>query len=413
MSGTILLIGTFDTKGEEFTFVRDLIVDKGNQILLMDVGVMGEPTLTPDITAGEVAKAGDSSLEQLRKAAERNEAFEVMTAGVQRLTPRLYREGRFDGVLSLGGGGGTNIATAAMRTLPFGVPKVMVSSVASGDISPYVDINDITFMHSVADIAGLNRISRKVLANAAGAVCGMVDQEYSETEEDKPLLATTMFGVTTPCVTAVRERLEAAGYEIVVFHATGTGGRTMESMIRDGYITGVADLTTTEWCDEVVGGELSAGPDRLEAAGKAGIPQVVSCGALDMVNFHALNKVPEKFRDRQLHRHTPNVTLMRTTPEECSEIGKRIAGKLNQATGPTVLVIPLKGISMIDKEGAPFHDPEADKALFYALREHVQPHVTVMELDLHINDPEFAATVADQLLHLLKADTRGSLPSGS
>lgn len=402
MSGTILLIGTFDTKGEEFAFVRDLIKAKGYKVLLMDVGVLGEPTLAPDITAGEVANAGGRALEQLRRAAERNQAFEIMMAGVQKLTPRLYSEGRFDAVLSLGGGGGTNIATAAMRTLPFGVPKVMVSSVASGDISPYVDINDITFIYSVADIAGLNRISRKVLANAAGAVCGMAGQGYGEDNEDKPLLAATMFGVTTPCVTAVREQLEAAGYEVVVFHATGTGGRTMEAMIRDGYIAGVADLTTTEWCDEVVGGELSAGPDRLEAAGKAGIPQVISCGALDMVNFHALDKVPKKFRDRQLHRHTTNVTLMRTTPAECAEIGKRIAGKLNEATGPTTLMLPLKGVSMVDKEGAPFYDPEADKALFDALREHIKPHVTVMEMDMHINDPEFAAAAAEQLLQLLE-----------
>lgn len=401
MSATVLLIGTFDTKGEEYSFVRDLILAKGHRVLLMDVGILKDPSLSPDIKAEEVAKAGGSSLQELRDSEERNRAFEVMISGVRKLTPELYRDGRFDGVLSMGGGGGTNIATAAMRELPFGVPKVMVSTVASGDISPYVDINDITFMYSVADISGLNRITRKVLANATGAVCGMVEQGQEDIEDGKPLLAASMFGVTTPCVTAVRKKLEAAGYEMVVFHATGTGGRTMEAMIRDGYIAGVADMTTTEWCDEVVGGVLSAGPDRLEAAGKAGIPQVVSCGALDMVNFHSIEKVPEKFRSRNLHRHTSNVTLMRTTPEECAEIGRRIAGKLNKAEGPTALMLPLKGVSMIDKEGSPFYDPDADKALFNALRNNIESHVILKEMDLHINDPEFAEAAAQQLLHFL------------
>ncbi len=401
MSATILLIGTFDTKGEEYSFVRDLILAKGHRVLLMDVGILDDPDFTPDISAEEVAKAGGSSLQELRNSEERNRAFEVMISGVRKLTPELYREGRFDGVLSLGGGGGTNIATAAMRELSFGVPKVMVSTVASGDISPYVDISDITFMHSVADISGLNRITRKVLINATGAICGMVGQGKEDVEEGKPLLAATMFGVTTPCVTAVREKLESAGYEMVVFHATGTGGRTMESMIRDGYITGVADMTTTEWCDEVVGGVLSAGPDRLEAAGKAGIPQVVSCGALDMVNFHAFEKVPEKFKSRNLHRHTSNVTLMRTTPEECAEIGERIADKLNGALGPAALLLPLKGVSMIDKTGAPFYDPDANEALFDSLRRNVESNVILKEMDLHINDPEFAEAAAQQLLDFL------------
>lgn len=401
MAGTVLLIGTFDTKGEEFAFVRDLICANGHQAMMMDIGILGDPPFKPDIGAGDVAKAGGSSLEKLRRSGDRARAFEIMTAGITKLVPKLFEEDAFDGVLSLGGGSGTAMATAAMRQLPLGVPKVMVSSVASGDVSSYVDISDITFMHSVADISGLNRISRKVLINAAGAVCGMIGQE-TITSEDKPLLAATMFGVTTPCVTAVREKLEAAGYEVVVFHATGTGGRTMEAMIREGYISGVVDLTTTEWCDEIVGGVLPAGPDRLEAAAATGIPQVVSCGALDMVNFHAMDTVPEQFRSRNLHRHTSNVTLMRTTPEECREIGKRIAEKLNQATGPTVLMLPLKGVSMIDREGEPFFDPESDKALFESLRNNVNATVTVKELDLHINDPKFAEAVAKQLLEFLK-----------
>ncbi|MDR8390195.1 Tm-1-like ATP-binding domain-containing protein [Aliifodinibius sp. S!AR15-10] len=401
MSATILLIGTFDTKAEEFAFVRDLIEANGHDVLMMDIGILGDPPFDPEIGAEEVAKAGGSSLSKLRASADRTESFEVMSNGIQKLTPRLYEEGAFDGVLSLGGGSGTAMATAAMRELPLGVPKVMVSSVASGDVSSYVDISDITFMYSVADISGLNRISRKILNNAAGAVCGMVNQE-KVADEDKPLLAASMFGVTTPCVTAVREQLEKAGYEVVVFHATGTGGRTLEAMVREGHISGVVDITTTEWCDEVVGGVLSAGDDRLEAAADMGIPQVVSCGALDMVNFHALDTVPEKFRSRNLHHHTSNVTLMRTNPAECKEIGKRIAEKLNLSSSPTALMLPLRGVSKIDKEGEPFYDLEADQALFESLKKHAGPNVTIKEFDLHINDTDFAAAVAQQVLKYLE-----------
>ncbi|MDZ7691167.1 MAG: Tm-1-like ATP-binding domain-containing protein [Balneolaceae bacterium] len=268
-----------------------------------------------------------------------------------------------------------------------------------------MDIKDLTFMYSVADIAGLNRLTRNILANAAGAVCGMVQRQQVD-QEDKPLIAATMFGVTTPCVTRVRKRLEEAGYEVVVFHATGTGGRTMELMIREGLVTGVADVTTTEWCDEVAGGFLSAGPDRLSAAGQAGIPQVVSCGALDMVNFLAPETVPERYGSRTFYKHTSTVTLMRTSPEECREIGKQIADKLNSATGPVALMIPQKGVSKIDKEGEAFFHPEANNALFGSLREHINNKVLLKELDLHINDKEFADAIADQLLNFLKQQTK-------
>lgn len=373
-------------------------------MLVLDAGVLGEPGLPPDVSAAEVAAAGGSSLGELRRRGDRGEAVDAMIAGVRALVPRLFAEGRFDGILGLGGGGGTNIATAAMRELSIGVPKLMVSTVASADTRPYVGVKDVTMMHSVVDIAGLNPLSRRILANAAGAICGMVEQVVP-TAEDRPLAAATMFGVTTPCVDRVRERLAAAGYEVLVFHATGTGGRAMEGLIEGGFIAAVADVTTTEWCDEVVGGILSAGPDRLSAAGRAGLPQVVSCGALDMVNFGPLETVPERFRGRTLYRHNPSVTLMRTTPEECAEIGRRIAEKLNQARGPTALLLPLRGVSMLDREGQPFHDPEADAALFAALREHVEPRVELMELDLHINDPAFADAAAERLLALLEETT--------
>ncbi len=400
MPRTILLIGTLDTKGTEYEYVRDLIRDRGFDTLTMDAGVLGEPGFAPDISADEVAAAGGDSLEALRARRDRGEAVDVMIRGVCRLAPPLHEAGRFHGALALGGGGGTNIAAAAMQTLPTGVPKLMVSTVASGDVAPYVGVKDVTLMYSPVDIAGLNLLSRRILSNAAGAICGMVGQE-APPATNRRIVAASMFGVTTPCVSRIRERMEQAGYEMLVFHATGSGGRSMEGLIADGYVAGVADMTTTEWCDEVVGGVLSAGPDRLTAAGKAGIPQVVSCGALDMVNFRALHTVPEPFRGRALYRHNPNVTLMRTTAEECREIGRRIAENLNKATGPVTLMLPLQGVSMLDREGEPFHDPAANAALFAALRERVRPPVELVELDLHINDAAFADAAFERLVALM------------
>ncbi len=400
MPRTILLIGTLDTKGTEYEYVRDLIRDRGFDTLTMDAGVLGEPGFAPDISADEVAAAGGDSLNALRARRDRGEAVDVMIRGACRLAPQLREAGRFHGALALGGGGGTNIAAAAMQTLPTGVPKLMVSTVASGDVAPYVGVKDVTLMYSPVDIAGLNLLSRRILSNAAGAICGMVGQE-APAATNRRIVAASMFGVTTPCVSRIRERMEQAGYEMLVFHATGSGGRSMEGLIADGYVAGVADMTTTEWCDEVVGGVLSAGPDRLTAAGEAGIPQVVSCGALDMVNFRALHTVPESFRGRTLYRHNPNVTLMRTTAEECREIGRRIAENLNKATGPVTLMLPLQGVSMLDREGEPFHDPAANAALFAALRERVRPPVELVELDLHINDTAFADAVFERLVALM------------
>ncbi len=397
---TILLIGTLDTKSEEFAFVRSIIENRGHNVLMMDAGVMSDSPADVDIAATRVAEAGGGSLQALRDREDRGEAMDVMIAGVSHLTADLYVKGKFDGVLSLGGGGGTNIGTAAMRQLPVGVPKLMVSTVASSDVRPYVDIKDITMMYSVVDIAGLNRISKKILSNAAGAICGMVEQDIS-TSDDRKLVATTMFGVTTPCVTHLRGILEREGYEVLVFHATGTGGRAMEGLINDGFIAGVADVTTTEWCDELVGGVLSAGPERLDAAGKTGIPQVVSCGALDMVNFHAMHTVPDEFAGRTFYKHNPNVTLMRTSADECAKLGEIVANKLNAATGPTTLFLPLKGVSMIDAQGQSFYDPEADSALFNAIRSNLDASVELIELDLHINDPAFAEAVAARLLAYL------------
>ena len=403
MSKTILVIGTLDTKGVEFLYLRDLIVARGHRALVLDTGVAGNPAFPPDIPAQAVAEAGGATLESLRRSGDRGAALDVMGKGARALALRAHAEGKVDGVISLGGSGGTSIATHAMQALPVGLPKVMVSTMASGDVSAYVGVKDIAMMYSVVDVAGLNRLSRRILANAAGAVCGMAEQAALAAGADRPLVTATMFGVTTPCVDRVRSRLEAAGYEVLVFHATGSGGRAMEALIKDGFIAGVADITTTEWCDELVGGVLSAGPERLDAAAKAGLPQVVSLGALDMVNFGAIETVPERFRGRNLYKHNPTVTLMRTTPEECAELGRIIAQKLNHATGPTALFIPLRGVSMIDAEGKPFYWPEADRALFEAVRHHLdRSRVELVELDANINDPSFADALATRLLSMLQ-----------
>ncbi len=400
MPKTILLIGTFDTKGAEFAYVRDLILERGHLVVTIDVGVIGVPGLVADVSATQVAEAGGGSLTVLRSGGDRAAALDVMITGAIKVALQLNGEGRCDGLLGLGGSGGTAVATAVMRALPIGLPKIMVSTLASGDTRPYVGVSDITLMYSVVDIGGLNRLSRRILANAAGAVCGMVEQSLP-TVEDKPLLAATMFGVTTPCVTAMREQLEQSGYEVLVFHATGSGGQALENLIEAGFVAGVADVTTTEWCDELVGGVLSAGPQRLESAGRKGLPQVVSCGALDMVNFWAFDTVPEKFRFRRFHRHNENVTLMRTTPDECSDLGRILAEKLNVAKGPVTVFIPLRGVSALDQDGQPFYWPEADAALFASLRQHLQSPVQLVELDLHINDSEFAKALADKLLEML------------
>jgi uncharacterized protein (UPF0261 family) len=402
MSHTVLLIATLDTKGRELAYARDLIAQRGHRTLVLDAGVLGEPAFAPDLAAAEVARAGGTPIEALRAQGDRGVALAVMARGAAALALQLHAAGRVDAVFGLGGSCGTTIGTAAMRALPVGLPKVMVSTMASGQVAPYVGQTDITMMYAVVDVAGLNRISRRILANAAGAVAGMLEQAVPAAT-DRPLVAATMFGVTTPCVEHVRRRMEDAGFEMLVFHATGSGGRAMEGLINAGFIRGVADVTTTEWADELVGGILSAGPERLDAAARAGIPQVVSVGALDMVNFGPRETVPGAFAERRLYIHNPNVTLMRTTAAECARLGEIIAAKLNRATGPTTVLLPLGGVSAIDRPGQPFHDPAADRALFDALRRHLEPHVTVRELDLHINDPAFADAVADTLLASLRA----------
>ena len=398
MAKTVCIVGTMDTKGVEFAFIKSQIEAAGVSTCVINTGILGEPQLTPDISADEVAQAGGASLQALRDEGDRGNSVAVMAQGAAALVAAGHATGEIDGIISLGGSAGTTIGTTAMQAVPVGVPKIMVSTLASGDTSPYVQSKDICMMYSVVDIAGINRLSRQILANAAGAIVGMVNADAPAATADKPLIAATMFGVTTPCVTKAREVLEAAGYEVLVFHATGTGGQAMEDLVKGGFLAGVLDVTTTELADELVGGVLSAGPDRLEAAGETGVPQVVAPGALDMVNFGPPDTVPEQFSDRLFYQHNPTVTLMRTTPEETTELGRIMARKLSEAKGPTTVIIPTRGVSAIDQTGQPFDSPEARTAWIENLKAHIGDNVTVIEMDAHINDDEFATKLAETLL---------------
>lgn len=396
---TVCIVGTMDTKGLEFGFIKAQIESSGVSTCVVNTGIMGEPQLEPDVSADEVARKADSSLQVLRDEGDRGNSVAVMAEGAAAIVAEKQAAGEIDGIISLGGSAGTTIGTTAMQAVPVGVPKIMVSTLASGDTSPYVQSKDICMMYSVVDIAGINRLSREILANAAGAIVGMVNAEApAATAADKPLIAATMFGVTTPCVTKAREMLEARGYEVLVFHATGTGGQAMEELVRGGFLAGVLDVTTTELADELVGGILSAGADRMEAAGKAGLPQVIAPGALDMVNFGTPDTVPEKFRNRLFYQHNPTVTLMRTTTEEMAELGRIMARKLSEARGPTTVIIPTQGVSAIDKTAQPFDSPEARAAWGENLKANIASNVTVIEMDAHINDDEFAMRLAETLL---------------
>ena len=399
---TIAIAGTFDSKGAEFSYVKSIIESLGMNAFTIHSGVF-EPMFTPDVSNAEVAEAAGLDLTEIAAKRDRAAGTEALAKGMEKLVPKLYAEGKFDGILSFGGTGGTSIVTAGMRALPIGVPKLMVSTVASGNTAPYVGTSDIVMFPSIVDVAGLNSFSTKIFTNAVHAMAGMVQFESEPPQDKKPLIAATMFGVTTPCVDYAREYLEDQGYEVLVFHATGTGGQTMESLIEGGFIDGVLDLTTTEWCDELVGGVLAAGPHRLEAAGRHKVPQVVSTGALDMVNFGPFETVPDVFKSRNLYKHNPSVTLMRTTADENRRLGEIIAGKLNQAEGPTVLMLPLQGVSMLDVEGEPFHGIEEDRVLFDTLRHNIDRNkVELIEVDTDINDQAFAVEAAKKLVKLMQ-----------
>jgi len=401
MTQTIGIIGTLDTKGSEIIYLKAEIERRGCRTVMIDVGVFSPPSFHPEVPAKEVAAAAGRQLEDLVARRDRGEAMEVMSKGIAVLIKERHEAGMFDGVIAMGGGGGTAIATAAMRNLPVGFPKLLVSTLASGNIGSYVGTTDITVMPSVVDVAGLNRVSRTIFSNAAGAICGMVTGGRVSDASEKPLIAATMFGNTTRAVDNARRILEQHGYEVLVFHATGSGGRTMERLVENGYFTAVLDMTTTECADEVCGGVLSAGPTRLEAAARNGIPQVIVPGCLDMCNFWAPETVPARYKDRLFYQWNPNVTLMRTTVEENERLGEIVADKLNAALGPITVLIPLGGFSELDYPGGPFWCPEADQAFVDAVRKHLRPDIPVEVSDRAVNDPEFSSRAAELLLELV------------
>jgi len=404
------MIGAFDTKGAEYAFLRRRILERGHAVLAVNTGVLASTDLFGvDVEAGEVATAGGGDLAALREKKDRGEAMKVMTAGARVLVASLYAEGRFAGLIGMGGTGGSTVVAAAMRALPVGVPKVCVSTAASGDTSAYVGTKDVVMIPSIVDVAGINRISRIIFSRAAGAICGMVEAEPPAASDEKPVIAATMFGNTTDCVTACAKALGAEGYEVLVFHATGTGGRTMESLVQEGLVDAVLDITTTEWADTVCGGMFDAGSDRLGAPGRMGVPHLVVPGCVDMANFGPMDTVPAKYRDagRTFYEWNPSITLMRTSAEENRRMGQVFARKANEAKGPVAFLIPLRGVSILDGDGQPFCDREADAAIFEAIKANLRQDIAVVEMDANINDPEFAVKAVEMMLDLMHQAKKG------
>jgi uncharacterized protein (UPF0261 family) len=411
MGKTILMIGAFDTKGAEYAFLREQMLARGHKVLAVNTGVLGSTDLFPiDVGAEEVAKAGGSDLKALRSKKDRGEAMKVMSAGAPVVVKSLYEKGRFDGIIGMGGTGGTTVVASAMRALPLGVPKVCVSTAASGDTSAYVGSKDIVMIPSIVDVAGINRISRTIFSRAAGAICGMVETELPSVSEDKPIITASMFGNTTECVNACVKALSAKGYEVLVFHATGVGGKTMESLVSEGLVDAVLDITTTEWADTVCGGIFDAGPERLSAPGKMGIPHLIVPGCVDMVNFGAPDTVPKKYKEagRKFYEWNPSVTLMRTNVEDNKKMGKIFAEKANAAKGPVAFLIPLRGVSILDGEGQPFCNWEADRAMFDEIKANLKKGIPLVEMDNNINDPEFSARAVEIMLDLISKRKRGA-----
>lgn len=411
MTSTVVLIGSLDTKGNEYQYVKSRLQEFGVDVIMIDFGVLCDPPFKPEIPASEVALAGGVNLNDLRFAREgsdtRANALATMQKGVSVILHKLLEEGRCDAVFGMGGSGGSSVISGAMRSLPIGVPKLLLSTMASGNISGYVGTSDLCMMYSITDIAGLNRVSRKIISNAAAAVAGMAKVTTLKKEpEEKPLVAVTMFGVTTPGVLRIVECLEGAGFEVIVFHATGAGGRAMEGMVKDGLINGVIDYTTSELVDELLGGVFSAGPNRLEAAGLKGIPQVVVPGALEVLNFGARNTVPEKYEkpERLCIVHNPNVCAVRTNKQESIELGKIFANKVNLAKGPTAVMLPLKGLDKYEQPpDGPWINPENDGALFATIKSILRKDIPVTELDANINDRSFADATFDTFMQLWKS----------
>ena len=409
MSNTICIIGAFDTKGEDHAFLRRELLKLGHQVLTINIGVLGTTTLFPvDFEAAQVLGSVGADLNQIRAQEDKGAAMKAFDQGAPVLARQLYEQGRFDGIIGMGGSGGSAIIASAMRSLPIGVPKVLVSTVASGDVSFYVRGKDITIIPSIVDVAGLNRISRLIYARAAGAISGMVQVEPPTAGEDRPIITASMFGNTTDCVNACVKALGEKGFEVLVFHATGAGGRAMETLVTDGLVEGVLDITTTEWADELCQGVFSAGTERLDAPGLGGIPHLIVPGCVDMANFGGPSTVPERFRQakRLFYEWNPSVTLMRTNVEENRQMGEIFAKKANAAKGPVAFLFPLRGVSMLDGDGQPFCDREADQALFNAVKANVKPTIPVVEVGLNINDPGFANKAFEMMLRLINERER-------
>lgn len=398
----IAVLGTLDSKGAEHAFVAEQIRALGHIPVLIDAGTLSAPTVSPEITRESALAAAGLDLSVVLSQRDRGAAVSAMAAAAARFLPILCAQHELAGVISLGGSSGTAIASAGMRALPVGFPRVLVSTMAGGHIGHYVGTKDVTMMPSVVDISGLNRISRVVLSRAAGAICGMVAVTPA-VAADRPVIVASMFGNTTGCINAAVPLLEEAGYEVLIFHANGVGGRTMESLVESGLVSGVLDVTTTELADELAGGVLSAGPDRGFAAPRSGVPAIVTPGCLDMVNFGPPETIPEKYAGRKFYVHNPQVTLMRTMAEECERLGRMLAERINASTGPVTVLLPLRGISMISSFGGPFHDAEADAILFTTLCNGLRKGIRVRDLDCEINSVEFAAACAEELLGNMQA----------
>ena len=407
MAKKIVVVGAFDTKAEEYKFIIDLIKERNFQVIAVNTGVMGSTDIFPvDILADVVAQAGGTDIETLRKANDRGNAIAVMSEGLGTIIEDLYAKEKFDGIIGMGGTAGTNVVTSGMQPLPYGLPKICVSTVAAGDVSPYVGISDIIMIPSLVDISGLNPLSQTIFTNAVGALTGMLEIEKSKQSTGKPTIAASMFGNTTPCIDACREALNLKGYEVLVFHATGAGGKTMEKLIDQGVVQGVLDITTTEWADTLCGGVFDAGPTRLDAAGKAGIPHLIAPGCIDMCNFGNPDTIPSKYKDRLFYKWNPQVTLMRTTEEENRKLGEIFAEKANISKGKVAFIVPLKGYSMLDSideknEDQLFWDPPADKAFIEGLKSKLKPEINIIEIDANINDPIFSKKAVETFLDMI------------
>lgn len=403
---TIALCGAFDTKGEDYAFIRQQIVDRGHNVLTVDTGILAASNLFPvDIGADEVARAGGSSLDALRQKRDRGQAMKVMSAGLPAILARLHAEGRIHGAFGMGGTGGSSVVSAGLRALPVGFPKLCLSTAAGGEVSAYVGTSDLAMMPSIVDVAGINRVSRLVYTRAAGAICGMVETDIKDAPgKDKPVIAASMFGNTTECVSRCVELLAARGFEVLVFHCTGTGGKAMEGLVRQGLVDAVLDITTTEWADTLCGGVFDAGPERLDAPAQAGIPHLIVPGCVDMANFGGPNTIPAKYKnaDRLFYEWNPSVTLMRTNAAENAEMGRIFAEKANRNQAPVAILLPMRGVSILDGEGQPFCDWDADRALFDQLEADIKPEIPIERLDCNINDPAFAERAVQTLLSLIE-----------